>query len=126
MFLIFFFLSAVRIIMVHCNSNHELIESRSVITSTTCKFIYIMSKSIKKGVTYSASGDLFSCLFCNIVAGTEPATVVAQNEKYIVFKNIRPVSKTAHYLVSPKEHIQNLTSLSGPSGAKIINEMVEV
>mgnify|MGYP003385126009 len=86
-----------------------------------------MSNTIKKGVTYSASsGEIISCLFCNIIAGTEPASVITQNEKYIVFKNIRPVSATAHYLVSPKDHIQNLTALSGPSGAKIVTEMMEV
>jgi histidine triad (HIT) family protein len=85
-----------------------------------------MSTSIKKGVVYSASGDMMSCLFCNIIAGTEPATVITQNEKYIVFQNIRPVSKTAHYLVSPKDHIHNLTALSGQAGANIVTEMVEV
>lgn len=78
-------------------------------------------------MTYSnTTGEIVSCLFCNIVAGTEPATVVFENDKYVVFKNIRPVSDTAHYLVSPKHHMQNLSSLSGPSGVQTITEMVEV
>lgn len=85
-----------------------------------------MSNIVKKGVTYSATGEIVSCLFCNIIAGTEPATIITQNDKYVVFKNIRPVSKTAHYLVSPREHIVNLSSLGGPPGAQMISEMVEV
>ena len=85
-----------------------------------------MSTHLKKGVTYSATGEIVSCLFCNIVAGTEPATVITQNDKYIVFKNIRPVSDTAHYLVAPKTHIHNLTSITGSAGAKIVTEMLEV
>ena len=85
-----------------------------------------MSSVVKKGVTYSASGEVVSCLFCRIVAGTEPATILTQDHKYVVFKNIRPVSSAAHYLVAPREHIQNLSSLSGPAGAQMISEMVEV
>lgn len=85
-----------------------------------------MSGYVKKGVTYSATGDMISCLFCNIVTGTEPATFITRDDRYVVFKNIRPVSQTAHYLVSPREHVHNLTTLQGTAGAKIVAEMLEV
>jgi histidine triad (HIT) family protein len=81
---------------------------------------------VTKGVSYSSTGEVLSCLFCRIVAGTEPSTTITHNLKYIVFKNIRPVSNTAHYLVAPREHIQNLSSLRGAEGARVVAEMVEV
>jgi len=43
------------------------------------------------------------CLFCRIVAAEVPATIVADNEKAIAFRDITPVAPT-HVLVIPRAH----------------------
>jgi histidine triad (HIT) family protein len=43
------------------------------------------------------------CLFCKIVAGELPATVVRESERTITFRDINPQAPT-HVLVIPKEH----------------------
>jgi histidine triad (HIT) family protein len=43
------------------------------------------------------------CIFCKIVAGDLPATVVAEGERTIAFMDIRPASR-GHALVIPRAH----------------------
>ncbi|WP_237048027.1 histidine triad nucleotide-binding protein [Lentzea guizhouensis] len=43
------------------------------------------------------------CLFCRIVAGEIPATVVAETDTTLAFRDIDPKAPT-HVLVIPKEH----------------------
>ena len=43
------------------------------------------------------------CLFCRIVAGEIPATVVAETERTLAFRDIAPAAPT-HVLVVPREH----------------------
>jgi histidine triad (HIT) family protein len=43
------------------------------------------------------------CLFCKIVAGEIPATVVAEDERTIAFMDINPATH-GHALVIPREH----------------------
>lgn len=52
-----------------------------------------------------------SCLFCKIVAGEIPATVVATSERSIAFRDLTPVAPT-HVLVIPREHHNNLVELA--------------
>ena len=52
-----------------------------------------------------------NCLFCKIVAGEIPATIVASNELAIAFNDISPVAPT-HVLVIPKSHFENVAALS--------------
>jgi diadenosine tetraphosphate (Ap4A) HIT family hydrolase len=79
----------------------------------------------RKGVQYDCNGTIISCLFCRICERTEPATIVAENNKFIAFKTIAPATNN-HLLISPKHHIQNFNSLRSKSDAKLIEEMVEV
>jgi histidine triad (HIT) family protein len=44
-----------------------------------------------------------SCLFCRIVAGRIPATVVRDSEDFLSFRDINPQAPT-HVLVIPKVH----------------------
>ncbi len=44
-----------------------------------------------------------SCVFCQIVAGTAPASVVYEDELSLAFMDIRPVTP-GHVLVIPKAH----------------------
>lgn len=43
------------------------------------------------------------CLFCRIVAGEVPATVVAETERTLAFRDVAPQAPT-HVLVVPREH----------------------
>jgi histidine triad (HIT) family protein len=47
------------------------------------------------------------CIFCKIVAGELPATVIDQDERTITFMDINPATK-GHALVIPREHSRNL------------------
>ncbi len=43
------------------------------------------------------------CLFCKIVAGELPATIVAEDERTIAFMDINPATR-GHALVIPRSH----------------------
>lgn len=48
------------------------------------------------------------CLFCKIIAGEIPSTIVYQDEDCIAIRDINPQAPT-HVLVMPRKHYQNLT-----------------
>jgi histidine triad (HIT) family protein len=47
------------------------------------------------------------CLFCKIVAGEVPATVVGEDERTLSFMDINPATR-GHALVVPREHAADL------------------
>jgi histidine triad (HIT) family protein len=47
------------------------------------------------------------CLFCKIIAGELPATVVAEDERTLSFMDINPATR-GHALVVPREHVADL------------------
>ena len=47
------------------------------------------------------------CLFCKIVAGELPATIVAEDERTIAFMDINPATR-GHALVIPRAHAPDL------------------
>lgn len=51
------------------------------------------------------------CLFCGIVAGTVPSTVVAETDRTLAFRDLNPGAPT-HVLVVPKEHYANAVELA--------------
>lgn len=51
------------------------------------------------------------CIFCKIVAGQIPATVVYRNEHVMAFRDVNPAAPT-HVLIIPIEHIPSLSHLS--------------
>ncbi|MEU5163871.1 HIT domain-containing protein [Streptomyces sp. NPDC020875] len=51
------------------------------------------------------------CLFCKIVAGEVPATVVRETEHVVAFRDINPQAPT-HVLVIPKAHYPDAASLA--------------
>ena len=51
------------------------------------------------------------CLFCRIVAGEVPATVVAETERTVAFRDISPQAPT-HVLVVPREHHADVAACS--------------
>lgn len=53
-----------------------------------------------------------SCIFCDIVAGKSPKTLIAfSNENIVIFEDMRPASEN-HYLAVPKKHVHNVRSLN--------------
>jgi histidine triad (HIT) family protein len=51
------------------------------------------------------------CLFCKIVAGQVPATVVRETDTTLAFRDINPQAPT-HVLVIPKAHHPDAASLA--------------
>jgi histidine triad (HIT) family protein len=50
------------------------------------------------------------CLFCKIVAGELPATIVAEDERTIAFMDINPATR-GHVLVIPREHAADIHAI---------------
>lgn len=51
-----------------------------------------------------------SCLFCDIVAGEEPAEVVAETNELVAFRDKYPRAPV-HVLVAPRDHIASAHAL---------------
>jgi histidine triad (HIT) family protein len=56
-------------------------------------------------------GAVADCLFCKIVAGDVPATIVAETDDVIAFRDIAPQAPT-HVLVASKRHYPNVAELA--------------
>lgn len=61
------------------------------------------------------------CLFCEIIAGTIPAKIVAQTESVIAFHDINPQAPV-HILIVSKGHIEAVTKLL-PDQAACVADM---
>ena len=57
------------------------------------------------------------CLFCKIVAGDVPATIVARGGGMIAFEDIAPKADT-HVLVVPERHLESLRDVGEISPAE--------
>ena len=53
------------------------------------------------------------CLFCRIVRGEIPASIVAEDDHCIAFRDIGPQAPT-HVLVVPRQHVSTLDDVSDP------------
>jgi histidine triad (HIT) family protein len=62
------------------------------------------------------------CLFCRIVAGEIPASIVYQDDRIVAFRDINPQAP-GHVLVIPKKHVATLNDLSNEDDA-LVGEMV--
>jgi len=51
-----------------------------------------------------------NCLFCKIVAGEIPATIVAEDERTIAFMDINPATH-GHALVIPRAHARDVHAI---------------
>ena len=51
------------------------------------------------------------CLFCKIVAGEIPATLVAETPDTVAFRDINPQAPT-HVLVIPRAHYRDIAAMS--------------
>ena len=71
-----------------------------------------------------------NCLFCRIVSGELPATVVYEDDNSVAFLDHRPLFH-GHTLLVPREHVETLGELSpkivGPyfEAAQLLSRVVE-
>jgi len=68
------------------------------------------------------------CLFCKIVAGDVPATVVRESQTTVAFRDINPQAPT-HVLVIPKAHYPDAAALAEAEpelAAAVLREAGEV
>ncbi|GGP92822.1 histidine triad (HIT) family protein [Actinomadura coerulea] len=62
------------------------------------------------------------CLFCKIVSGDVPATIVRESAGTVAFRDINPQAPT-HVLVIPRDHHPTVGELAA-SDAELLAEMV--
>ncbi len=70
---------------------------------------------MSEGQEGRASGD---CLFCRIVRGEIPATVVRESERTLTFRDIDPQAPT-HVLVIPRDHHSDVGALAAADAATL-------
>jgi histidine triad (HIT) family protein len=58
------------------------------------------------------------CLFCKIVAGEIPASVVHSDDRLIAFTDINPQAEV-HILVVPREHYANVADVAAADPALV-------
>ena len=62
------------------------------------------------------------CLFCKIVSGDIPGSIVYRDEHLVAFKDINPQAPM-HVLIVPRRHIATLNDLA-PEDDALVGEMV--
>lgn len=66
------------------------------------------------------------CIFCKIIKGEIPSTVVYEDDNVIAFKDVQPIAPI-HDLVVPKKHLQDITEVDDPEMlANLLNGVKEV
>ncbi|MHC4697971.1 MAG: HIT family protein [Planctomycetota bacterium] len=58
------------------------------------------------------------CIFCKVVAGEIPASVIFENESVVAFLDIGPLAE-GHVLIIPRAHHAKLSDLSAPECAQL-------
>lgn len=61
---------------------------------------------------------MIDCLFCKILKGEIPATIIYEDERMIAFKDINPQAPL-HALVIPRRHIATLNALTPQDDALV-------
>ena len=60
-----------------------------------------------------------TCVFCQIVAGTAPASIISQDDRVMAFMSIRPTTP-GECLVIPKAHVDHFTDLDDVTAQSIM------
>jgi histidine triad (HIT) family protein len=61
-------------------------------------------------------------LFCGIVGGEIPATIILEGKRTIAFRDVNPQAPT-HVLVVPRDHFPNVAALAA-AGDGLLDELV--
>lgn len=65
------------------------------------------------------------CPFCAIVGGTEPSSIVCEDELAVAFIDLRQFNP-GHVLVVPRQHLQDVRELDATTGAAVMALLVRV
>ena len=65
------------------------------------------------------------CVFCGILAGSVPASVVLEDEETVAFLDISPITP-GHTLVVPRGHAASLAELAPEAGAAVFRTAMSV
>lgn len=57
------------------------------------------------------------CVFCDIVRGTSPVSLVYQDDTVVAFMDIQPITQ-GHMLVVPREHAVLMTDINEPAAMR--------
>jgi histidine triad (HIT) family protein len=63
------------------------------------------------------------CLFCRIVAGEIPATIVKRSEDAVALRDVDPRAPT-HVLVIPMKHVPAVRDAKGPDGERLLGRLL--
>ncbi len=63
------------------------------------------------------------CLFCRIVAGEIPATIVKRSDEALAFRDIDARAPT-HVLVIPTKHVAAVRDAKGPDGERLLGRLL--
>lgn len=58
------------------------------------------------------------CIFCTLIAGRAPVSIVESDEHVVAFLDAFPVAP-GHVLVSPRRHVESLSELTVEEGAAL-------
>lgn len=64
------------------------------------------------------------CVFCRIVKGEIPSDKVYEDDKILVFRDIRPQAPV-HFLVVPKKHITSISEMT-EADVPLVGQMVNI
>jgi histidine triad (HIT) family protein len=59
-----------------------------------------------------------NCIFCKIIIGSSPSSIVFQDEQAVAFLDIHPASPV-HILIVPRQHIESINDLDDEHEALI-------
>jgi histidine triad (HIT) family protein len=62
---------------------------------------------------------LSGCVFCRIVTGEAPATIVHSSDEVLAFRDVRPVAPV-HILLIPKRHVTSAAELGEGHGDVLV------
>jgi histidine triad (HIT) family protein len=62
-----------------------------------------------------------NCIFCQIINKELPAGIIYEDNKFVAFKDIKPLAPI-HYLIIPKKHIISVNHLE-PQDKELIGEL---
>lgn len=65
-----------------------------------------------------------NCIFCKIAKKESPAEIVFEDERFVIFKDIKPKSRV-HFLIVPKKHIHSV-SHAEDSDVELLGSMILV
>jgi len=65
---------------------------------------------------------MINCIFCKIIKKDIPASILYEDEEFLVFNDIKPIDKI-HFLIIPKLHIENLMECND-ANQKMLGKML--